>query len=136
MGTVCVVERLVLAKGVQEMRLVPDQRPVEQFPAAGAYPPFHDRVHPRYLNAAADDGDSGVGENLVEQRRVLPVTIADQVPGVRPGILQVHDEGYGRPESPTQPLGARWRRERGCGGWHARSPPGCTTGPRSTSPSR
>src|SRR3954451_4810202 len=38
MGTVTVVVPFVLAQGVQEMRLVPDQRPVEQFVAAGLDP--------------------------------------------------------------------------------------------------
>jgi hypothetical protein len=31
---------------VQQLRLVPDQRTVEQFMAAGLDPPLHDRVHP------------------------------------------------------------------------------------------
>jgi len=92
MGTVCVVERLVLATGVQEMRLVADQCPVEQFAAAGAYLPFHDGVHPRYLNAAADDGDAGVGEDRVEQRWVLAVPVTDEEACPAAGVLQVHGE--------------------------------------------
>jgi hypothetical protein len=74
-----------------EMLLVADQRAVRQLSAAGPHPPLHDRVHPGHLHAAADYRDSSVGENRVEQRRVLPVPIADQVPA-RPGVLHVHDQ--------------------------------------------
>src|SRR6266508_657362 len=66
MGPVRVVERLVFAQGVQQMSLVEDQRTVEQFAAAGADPPFHDRVHAGYPDAAAHDGDAAVGEDGVE----------------------------------------------------------------------
>ena len=44
-GPRSVVVMFVLAQGVQQMRLVPDQRPVEEFVAAGLDPTFHDRVH-------------------------------------------------------------------------------------------
>jgi hypothetical protein len=57
---------------VQQMHLVPDQRAVEEFVAAGLDPPLHDRVHPRHPNAAEHDRDSGVGEDGVEQGRVFP----------------------------------------------------------------
>src|SRR6266511_1985602 len=92
MRTVRVVERLVFAEGVHEMPLVPDQGPVEQLAAAGAYPPFHDRVHSRYLDAAADDRDPGVGEDRVEQGGVRAIAVADEVPRRGSGVLQVHDE--------------------------------------------
>ena len=39
---VSVVELFELAEGMQQVPLVPDQRPVHQFAAAGLYPPFHD----------------------------------------------------------------------------------------------
>jgi hypothetical protein len=46
-GPVLVVMALVLAEDVQQVALVPDQRPVEEFAAAAAGPPLHDRVRPR-----------------------------------------------------------------------------------------
>jgi hypothetical protein len=82
-----VVEDLILAHCMQEMALVPDQCSVEELAAAAAYPPFHDRVHARHPDAAAHDGDPAVGEDRVEQRRVLPVAVADEVAGRRTGVL-------------------------------------------------
>jgi len=52
-GSVLVSMSLVLAEDVQQVALVPDQRPVEEFAAAAADPPFHDRVRPRCLDGAA-----------------------------------------------------------------------------------
>src|SRR5437773_1947607 len=46
-----IVELLELAQRVDQVSLVPDQRAVQQFAAAGLYPPFHDRVHARHLHA-------------------------------------------------------------------------------------
>ena len=45
MWPVCVVEPLEFAQRMQQVRLVPDQCPVEQFASAGLHPAFHDRVH-------------------------------------------------------------------------------------------
>jgi hypothetical protein len=39
-----VVELLELAQRVEQVRLVPDQGPVEQLTAAGLHPALHDRV--------------------------------------------------------------------------------------------
>jgi hypothetical protein len=77
------------------MPLVPDQGSVEEFPAAGAYPPFHDRVHPWDSDAAAYNRDPGVGEDRVEQRRVFTVAVADEVVGGRAGVVEVHGEVAG-----------------------------------------
>jgi hypothetical protein len=55
MATVTVVVPFVLAEGVQQMRLLPNQRPVKQFVAAGYDPPLHDRVHARHPDAAEYD---------------------------------------------------------------------------------
>src|SRR5690349_14610469 len=41
------------------MWLVPDQRAVQQFVAAGPHPAFHDRVHAGYLDTAEHDRDAG-----------------------------------------------------------------------------
>jgi hypothetical protein len=59
---------LVLAKRPQQVRLVPDQHPVQQFTAAALDPPFHDRVHAGHLDTAEHDGDPGVGKDRVETR--------------------------------------------------------------------
>jgi hypothetical protein len=51
-GVVLVVALLELAQDVQEVALVPVQRSIEQFAAAGLYPSFHNRVHSRCLDAS------------------------------------------------------------------------------------
>jgi hypothetical protein len=79
-----------------QLGLVPYQRPVEQFVAAGLDPPFHDRVHARHPHAAEHDGDAGVGEDRVEQWRVLPVAVTDEVRDLASGVVEVHDEVAGR----------------------------------------
>jgi hypothetical protein len=71
--SVSVVELLELAQGGEQMSLVPDQRPVQELAATGLYPPFHDRVHPRYLDAAEHDLDPRVLEDGIEQFGELPV---------------------------------------------------------------
>jgi hypothetical protein len=83
------------------MRLVPDQRLVEQFLAAGLDRPFHDRVHAGYPDTAEHHSDAGVGEDRVEQRRVLPVTIPDQVLHSASGIVEVHEQVPGLYRSKT-----------------------------------
>ena len=60
MWSVKVVVPFVLAEGVREMRLVPDECAVEQLVAAGLDPPFHDRVHSGNLDTAEHHGDAGV----------------------------------------------------------------------------
>jgi hypothetical protein len=71
-GVVVVLE---FPQCMKEMALVPDQRSVEEFASAGAYPAFHYRVHPRYPYAGEHDSDPGAGEDLVEQLWVLPVPV-------------------------------------------------------------
>jgi hypothetical protein len=51
-GSVGVAEPLVLMKCMGQVSLVPDEGEVEQFVAAGLYPPLHERVHPRHPGAA------------------------------------------------------------------------------------
>jgi hypothetical protein len=85
------------------MRLVAQQRTVEQSVATGLNPPFDQGVHPGHLgilDAAEHDLDAGVGEDGVEQRRVPAVSIADEEAGPAAGVLQVHGEvthGLGNP---------------------------------------
>jgi hypothetical protein len=74
MWPVPVVVQFVFTQSVQQVRLVPDQCPVEQFMGAGLDSSLHDRVHPgRRPDTAEHHGDAGVGEDGIEQRRVLPI---------------------------------------------------------------
>jgi hypothetical protein len=70
------------------MDLVEGQGPVEQFVAAGLDPSFHDRVHPGHADVAEHDLDAGVGQDGVEQGRVLAVPVADQVLDLASGVLE------------------------------------------------
>jgi hypothetical protein len=92
MWAVFVVVVFVLAQGMEQMRTVEDQGPVEQFVAAGLDPPLRDRVHPGYPDAAEHDVDSGVGEDGVEQGRVLAVPVADQIFNLAAGVFEVHGQ--------------------------------------------
>lgn len=77
-GSMRVVELLVLVLGVAQVRLVPDQCAVEEFAAAASEPAFHDRVRSWDLDAAEDNLDACVGRDGVEQGRELPVPVVDQ----------------------------------------------------------
>jgi len=97
---VAVVELLELAQHVDQVPLVPDQRPVEQLSPAGQHPAFYERVHPGHLVPAEHDPDTRVLEHRVEQGRVLAVAIPDQEFRPAARVLQVHDEvpgGLGHP---------------------------------------
>ena len=96
----CVVELLVLAQGVEQVLLVPDEGAVEEFASAAADPAFHDRVHARYPDTGEDDLDTDVGEDGVEQGGELSIPVADQEPRGTTRLLEVHDEvpgGLGDP---------------------------------------
>jgi hypothetical protein len=75
---VSVVELFELSQGVDQVPLIPDQRAVQEFAAAGLYPPFRDRVHSWHPDAAEDDVDARVREDAVEQIGELAVPVADQ----------------------------------------------------------
>jgi len=102
-GSVLVVEVFVLAQSVEQVVLVPDQGPVEQFSAAGLHPPFHDRIHSRDLDAAEHNLDPGIGEDCVEQSRKLAIPVPDQKSCPTSCVLQVHDQ----PAPPRTRKGAR-----------------------------
>ncbi|WP_433441300.1 hypothetical protein [Nonomuraea sp. CA-141351] len=72
--------------------LVPDQRPVQQFAPAGPDPPLHDRIHPRYPDAALNDADASIDQHGVEGRGELGVPVPYQEPGGAAGVLQIHDK--------------------------------------------
>src|SRR5690242_19216590 len=74
------------------MRLVPDQHPIEQLVAAGLDPPFHERVRAGNPDTAEHDGDTGVGEDGVEQGRVPSIAVTDQVFHLASGVVEVDDE--------------------------------------------
>ncbi len=105
-GPVRVEVPFVLVRGVRQMRLVPDQRAVQQLTAAAVDPPLHDRVHPGYLDATEHDPDPGVGEDHVEQGRIPAVAVADAEASPTTSVLRVHGQvrhGLGHP-------GAGWVR--------------------------
>jgi hypothetical protein len=82
--------------------MVDGQSSVEQFAAAGPYPTFHHRIHPGHPDAAEHNIDSGVGEDRVEQGRVLAVPVTDQLPHRASRVFQVHHQvagGLGHPAS-------------------------------------
>jgi len=85
-----VIELLELPQRVEQVRLVPDQGAVEQFAAACLHPPFHDRIHSGYLDAAEHHFDPGVLEHGVEQCGELAVPVPDQEPRPAPAILKIH----------------------------------------------
>lgn len=70
---------VVLAQGVYQVGMVPDQCPVEQFVTAGVDPAFHDRLHAWHPDAAANNRDPGVSEDRVKQGGVLAVSVPNQV---------------------------------------------------------
>ena len=90
--SVVVVERFEFAQGVPEVGLVQDEGAVEQFGSAGADPPFHDRVHPRYADPGLSNRDTAVGQNGIESGGVFAVSVPDQVLHGGAGVLQIHDQ--------------------------------------------
>jgi hypothetical protein len=72
MGSMRVEVALVFAQGVQEVRLVSDERAIEQLMSAGLDPPFHDRVHSRDSDAAEHDRDAGVARMRSNRAGYLP----------------------------------------------------------------
>jgi hypothetical protein len=48
---------LELPQRMQQVALVPDERAVQEFAAAGRHPSFYDRIHPRHLDPAEHDLD-------------------------------------------------------------------------------
>jgi hypothetical protein len=91
-GAVSVVELFELVQGVEQVPLVPDQRAVQEFAAAGLYPPFHDRVHSWHPDATEHNLDPRLGEDGVEQIGELAVPVPDQEACPAVGVLEVHDQ--------------------------------------------
>jgi hypothetical protein len=76
-------------------------------------PSFHDRVHAGHANTGEYDADPSVGEDGVEQSRVLAVAVADQEAGLLAGVLQVQGEvadGLGDPRRGRVSGRAAWAR--------------------------
>ncbi|EXU62743.1 hypothetical protein Z951_39700 [Streptomyces sp. PRh5] len=85
MRTVSVGEVLVLAQGVEEVDLVPEQGPIQRFRAAGLYPALHERVHPRNLH-------TGIGHQGVEGGRAFGVAVADEELRLAVCVFEVPEE--------------------------------------------
>ena len=92
MGPVLVIAVLELPERVQKMALVPDERAVQEFTAAGLHPAFHDGVHSRHLDPAGHHFDARLSEDGVEQGGKLAVAVPDQEPRPAPGTLKIHDQ--------------------------------------------
>jgi hypothetical protein len=91
-GAVFVVEGLVLAQGVHQVGLVPDESAVEELSSAVAGPAFHDRVHRGHPHPVLYGLDALAGEHSVEAGRVAHVAVSDQVCDLCFGVLDVHDQ--------------------------------------------
>ncbi|WP_275560138.1 hypothetical protein [Streptomyces sp. 5-6(2022)] len=80
---------------MEEVDLVPDQGPIQQFRAAGLYPALHERVHPRYSNAGGDNLHTGTGHQGVEGGREFGVEVADEELRLAVCVFEVHEPGCG-----------------------------------------
>ena len=87
MVAVQVVVPHVLVKRVPEVGLAPDQRAVQQLGTERLDPAFHDRFHAGHLDPGQHSGDTGVAEDLLDQRRVFGVAVSDEEPRCR-GIVR------------------------------------------------
>jgi hypothetical protein len=56
----------VLGQDTPQMRLVPHQASVEDFPAEGADPPLHDRIRAKRPHRTLDDLDTDTLEHSVD----------------------------------------------------------------------
>ena len=89
---VLIVVGLVLAQGLPQMVLIPDQGAVQEFAAASADPAFGDRVHARRLDVAEHGPDPGIGENGVERSGVVRAAVADNELDLVRLLAEVHDQ--------------------------------------------
>ena len=75
MRPVLVEEGFELAQRIEQVALVPDQCPVEQFAAAGLHPPFRDRIHSRHPDSGQHGLDARIGQDSVEEHGELAVSV-------------------------------------------------------------
>lgn len=101
-GAVPVVVPLILAQRFPEVGLVPDQRAVRELSAQRLDPAFHDRVHAGHPDTGQDRHDPGAADDVVDQCRVLAVTITDEKPDLceDAGVLEVHQKISDGPRHP------------------------------------
>jgi hypothetical protein len=99
-GPVGVAEILVLAQDGHQVPVVPDQGPVQQLTAAAADPAFHDRIHPRRLNARAGNPDASGPEDLIERGGEAGVPVVQHELCPRPGVFEVHQQISGLLHNP------------------------------------
>jgi hypothetical protein len=98
---VFVVVLLVRSKDTSEVRKVPDQSPVEQFPATGSDPPFHDGVHTRHADARSNDAYACGGEHGIEAVVEERVAVVQYELDIRSGVLEVHQQVAGLLDDPA-----------------------------------
>jgi hypothetical protein len=111
--------------------------------AAETVSSVHDRVHAGHPDAAGHDGDPGVGEDGVEQRRVLGVPVPDEELDAAACVLQVHDQvaggmgdpGGGRVGGRAQDPDPSARRVRSRRGWTSGVPVNVTVSMKSVASS-
>lgn len=107
---------------MEQVTLIPDQRPVEELTAADLHPPFRDRIHCRHPDSGHYDLEARIGHDGVEPCGELAVSVADQEPCPASGVFQVHDQvpgGLGHPG-----------RGRVCGRTHDADPAGAVLDPQ------
>jgi len=95
-----VAEVLVLPQHGHKVALVPCQRPVGQFAAAAAGPPFRDRVRSGRLDGGAGDPGARGAEDLIERGGEAGVPVMNHELDPRPGVRRVHEQVPGLPHDP------------------------------------
>jgi hypothetical protein len=93
---VTVVVKFVLAKYGRGVALVDDEDAVEELAADGADKAFSDGVGPRRPHGRPDDLDAAAGEDGVEGRGELGVTISDEEPEPPADVVEVHGQVAGQ----------------------------------------
>src|ERR1044072_8875132 len=83
-----VVKPLELPQCIEQVPVLPDQGPVQQFTPAGLHPTLHDRVHARHPGTAENDLDPHIGKDSIEQGGELLVPVPDQEPHPAARVLK------------------------------------------------
>jgi UTRA domain len=104
----------ILGQDSPQVRQIPYEGPVEDFPPAGADPPFRDRVRARCLHRSLDDPDADAPTVRFRYRRSLEDSPWSLSEAVLPAALAPRD--WGGTESPfarlTRDTGIAVRRAR------------------------
>jgi hypothetical protein len=73
-----IVMIFILGQDSPQVRQIPNEGPIEDFPSAGADPPLHDRVRARRLDRGLDDPDADAVKHRIESGHELGIAIADE----------------------------------------------------------